>query len=357
MPRMKKRDALLHEFATLDTNRDLEQFEKLNVELRAYLAKHGEDEEISDALMLVEMGIAEHKKRGYHVSRRIVSHRLWQLCGVGRDYSFYELRMLGMILDYARYFSDTIDIAEAALVSLENYKHEERYINVKLAINANAAMRMLRSKYTLNENATYLKERDNAFERYTNEAVCICNMPELKEQLEFYLKVLNLRKHIYYGDYVTIDKTLAQMKKNEAEEAWRMAQDIVSEFNPYMGRPISEKQLNMMMSANMKKIRVIRDVTIEEAAEQLKIAPHVLEASENGGTHLSHHKLYQLACLLNVPPSLLYKDLSRMANSLEALEHAVLVEELVTAAERLDKDKLQDVLRHAHNAKIHYFLD
>jgi len=46
-----------------------------------------------------------------------------------------------------------------------------------------------------------------------------------------------------------------------------------------------------------------------------------------------------------------------MQSSLEALEHAVLVEELVTAAERLDKDKLHDVLRHAHNTRSHYFLD
>lgn len=337
MEGLHDRNAIIEDFFALGGNYDRDAFEAVMLRLQSYVKANGSDSQLDDIAILLDLYKNENERKSLASSCKMAEPLINKITALDK-WSFYDLRVLGVLVGFAKTYKDSHDLVKLALSAMREYEHEEKYLRRKLAIHGNFTTRLLRSRYFEEDENKYLSEDEfeKAFNDHINEGLRICQAKNLPVQELF----LRIKKGVFDKDYDTVDKYLDKLKEH-GKGLHELIQGSVNEYNVLVGNAISTHQFNIMVGRNIRAIRKFRKMSTDDFAHEVGVSPTFINQVERGEKGISCHNLYKIANILDVKYEMLFQsgDISTLLGiEIEAQRH-----ELFAMLAKMEKEDLDAI--------------
>ena len=327
---------LLDKALAIGGNHNKSEIEAVESQLKSYFKDNGDDPQISDALLMLKIADVECTSNDFEECCVVAAPILERLSHV-KDWDFYDIRILSAVIDYTETYEQAIALVADALKCLEQYTDEKLYLNVRLALNMNAMLRMLRAKYFDVDYLNPSKDLEDAFDHYTKEATDL----SVTYDSNINKSVIDIRKGVFYRDIDLVDDGFEALKLAGAEEVYRMLQTAIAEFNYFTELTISKRQFNVIVGANLKKERLAHDMKQEELAKILGVTIPAIGLMERGERSITSRNLGKFAYIFEVPIDTFYQGIG---GTNAAGKHRSKYQKLVALAKSLEDYELDYII-------------
>jgi len=146
---------LIEEAFGINDSVDLNKVQNMRNKLCEYIKNHGEDSQIRNIIIMLDVFIIE-EKYGNYVECYFAAEPVFRELSQTDDWDFCDARVCATLIDYYSADFEKLDFqAEKVLEKLEKFSHEERYPHIKSALHMNMLLRLVQAKYSIN---IYLKD-------------------------------------------------------------------------------------------------------------------------------------------------------------------------------------------------------
>lgn len=297
------KESLIKEFFDIGGNHKINEVEIVRKKMWEYIRTHGRDSQIEDVLTLIKMYKNEHSNNGFEVSRIIVEPLLARFVPVKEEEGFFGIRVLACVVDFAKTYKHTLEIAKQVLNALTRHKHEKEYVFVKISIHISTLNRLLRCKYIdsdLLKCPKALAQLEIDFNYHSNEISNIYTSSGKDNKYWIPYAASRIREGLFKGNYDQVDESLKLVKEINGKDVWRLFQDEVNDYNVYTGNDISQFQFNALVGKNIRKLRNARKMSMEDLADELNLSSAFIGQIERGERGVSSYKLYKIGNVLGV---------------------------------------------------------
>ena len=162
---------LMDEAFAINDNTNLKKIQNVRIKLRNYLKDHGEDYQIRNVIIMLDIFVIENKYEDYGKCYEIAESVFETLSKIDK-WDFYDIRAIVPLIDYCSPDFEQIDYqANIILQKLEDYSHENRYHPIKSAIHMNMLFRLLRIRFLERidmQNKEVVRRLENTFLKHYN---------------------------------------------------------------------------------------------------------------------------------------------------------------------------------------------
>lgn len=145
------------------------------------------------------------------------------------EYSFFEIRLLAGVSNYAESFEDALILTRTALEQLEKFCSEPRYLFVKFALCHNLTERLLRAKYCDRHYTNSSNEIEEYFAEFIDKATMLC-----VELFIYDCQLISvIRKGLFYKDHRLIEGGLKALKDSGNTEILSMMEQQVKKYSQF----------------------------------------------------------------------------------------------------------------------------
>ena len=294
----------LEEFFLPGENLGQPKWKKVRAKLKTYMRSYGETSEMRDVFVLIDMYESERNNNDFASLQKIIAPLLERL-GNAESLSFFDTRLLVQTVGYAQTYKQVQKLAKKALQSLEQYNGEKTHL--KLVVHLNIAVRLLQMHYyDIEDMDSYDDTLSEMFDEHVGKVSAICTQGDFP----LYKAVMLIRKGLFEQDYDVIDENLTILRNSGNKAVWKMMQDEVNKYNAYAGNAISVEQFNRLVGHNLKKLRKLRGISVEDFAKMVGVTPPYIRLIERGMRGMLTHKMYKMANILNVKWEMFFQDTS-----------------------------------------------
>ncbi|MCL2611008.1 MAG: helix-turn-helix domain-containing protein [Defluviitaleaceae bacterium] len=338
---------LLDKFFSINDNNKKSEIKRLQKMLIRFQEQYGFDAQIDNALLVLKISLVENKNSDLSEAIAIVAPIFKRLENIER-WDLNDIAFLAIIIGHAKNYTQTLELVEKALTSLDQYKKSNVYKDLKISIYVNATYRLLKSKYTeidyTNEN-TEFDILDEKLSDYLKTGLELCEESEDHIHNFIHKNILLIRKGLFEKDTELIEKCLKVLKKEE-KEVYRMLREEVNEYNESMGASIGRNQFNIMIGKNIKELRLSRNMTYNELATSLGVSHSNIGGYERGEQGLTALGIYKLADIFNVSTDEIYYG--KKSQPVQTDEKLALRNKIFATTSRLSKEELELINNMAH---------
>lgn len=338
---MDKKNKLIEEFFDIGGNHNLEEAKAIKAKLLNYIKRNGDDPQINDILLVLQMFEVESEYNDFGSSCQIVVPIVERLTDT--DWDLYDIMILAAVVGHTETYGQACVLAEKVLEKLEAYTHEKRYVNIKLAIHMNIMLRLLRVKYFDFENLGSLEELENIFSRHVNAVLPICK----GRKLLAHKAAVMIRKGLFYKDDNLVNEGFKLLSDNGEIEAYKILQHGARQYGFYVDLTISKRQFDSIIGTNVRELRVARKMTTEDLAELLNVTPGSIGQLERGDRGTSGLTIRKLADIFGVSVDVLYYGTKIIP--LESNYQEIQMKTLAAYARNLSEDEMECLICVAKN--------
>jgi len=303
-----EKNILLNELFALN-NSDVGQIELVKIGLRNHLEVHGNDQQIKNALQIVEIWTSESQDNDFDTSCDLADPILQSLLKDESKWDINDIKTLAIVLDYAGTYVKVHELAEKLLNRLEDFRREERYDNIRLAIYTNVTLRLLRGKYFESHDLVPPKQLEEWFDEYIDKGLDLCVI--INAQLE--KAVFHIRKGLFHQDDDLISRGFYRLKELGEEEVFRILKDAANQFSFFEGIKMSKLQSDKIIGGNIRRIRTEAGMTMRELAGMTDLTIPYISSVENGirvPKGFGGFEINKVAVALNVPLEAIFEGLN-----------------------------------------------
>ncbi|MCL2400311.1 MAG: helix-turn-helix domain-containing protein [Defluviitaleaceae bacterium] len=298
---MELKHKLMDEFFLTGGNQGIEKFKDIEAKLRDYLKKNGADDQIRDVLFVIKAAKEDYEFRDFDSCRKIVAPIMERL-SYSEKWDFYDIRILAASIQYMEKYYQIFPLAEEALKQLEDYSHEEAYGNLKVVIRLNILIRLIRVKHFGSDFIESYDDLEADFVKYSQEANKACDEVN---SLVFRWAIL-IYNGIFHKDYNLVDEGLNFFREQGNNSLYKMISDDVNEYKSHIKFDLNKNQFNILFGSNVKKERIINNMSIEEVAGALGITYLAYKEIESGERSTTNFDLFKLTELFKIHADILY---------------------------------------------------
>jgi len=262
---------ILEDTLSLQGNYDIDKIMAIRAEIFKYKKQQQKDGFtinylIEEADLVLRMLLSESMNNSFEDARDIVAP-IFEKLDHTEVWSFYNIRILAMVLSNARNYKKVHKFAEDALEELEHHDKERLYPGVMRSIYINASFHYLRAKHGgINNELTTEDdvELDELFANYTSSAIQLCK----EENRTMSEAVIIIRRGIYYRDHATAEKGFKMLEEAGRAEAYLLMHDEATAYGLYpKDKPIPE----FAKKASAKiKVHIVNELLDEMSDKQLE---------------------------------------------------------------------------------------
>jgi len=157
---------------------------------------------------------------------------IFERLGNKEIWSFFDIRLLARIIDYAGDYKQVDKYAQDALEELEHHDTEDLYPSVMRSLYINATANFMRVKHGgINSvlPSEEVHELDELFARYSNTVLHLCR----DENLIVTEAVVDIRRAIYYKDKDLAEKAFAVLEEAGKGELYVLMHDEATTYGLY----------------------------------------------------------------------------------------------------------------------------
>ncbi|MCL2854856.1 MAG: helix-turn-helix transcriptional regulator [Defluviitaleaceae bacterium] len=293
---------LLDEALSTNFNDDKEVLESVKNRLQDYLKKEGNDVQIENTLCVIQSFLLESERNDFEACRQVTSP-VFERSQNPEKWDFYDLRILGRIVDYAGTYRQTYELSENILEKLENYSHEERYNKVKIAVYMNTMSRMLRAKYLEADNLAACEELEENFSEYFD---AIMEISEKCSEFAPHRAATIIRKGVFHRNESLKNEGFSELKRMGEHGVYRLLEETVSEYAFLQKRNVSKKQLAKTIGVNLRKLRKEHKMTLSGLGKAVELSLPYVGMLERGERSPSAYALGKICNFFGVEVSYFY---------------------------------------------------
>ncbi|MCL2610206.1 MAG: helix-turn-helix domain-containing protein [Defluviitaleaceae bacterium] len=304
----KKYKLLEKYFTSFPTNTgEIEPLEKFRKKLENYL-RNESDDQIRDVLRLVNLYIEEKLYWDFEEAVKIMRPTIIRLLNL-ENWDLYDIRILQTAITYGKTFEECQKLITTALIALEKYNNHPLYFKIKLALHMNILVRLIKAQFLevdpieMPMDSKKLKE---AFDQHVKMALALCKDKELKT----YRIIILIREALFHRNYEEVDKNLNALKETGEKDVYNAMKEAVNYYNTYAGTDISKKQVDTMIGANLRKLRLSLNQKPEDFAEIMNISTSSVLLIERGERTLTSYGIVMLTRTLDINPNDLFTGIA-----------------------------------------------
>ena len=293
---MFTKDDLLDKVFSEGFNEDKIKLKNLKNEIKSFMLDNGSDEDLKEAVLILDVLILENDVIYQEEATRIVTPILRRLGGK-IDWNGLDKSFAYIVIAFSESVEQAISLLDKAL------KLDYVLEGTKIALLFNSSFYFVRAKY---KEKTDLKKLTEKFDKIVALCLELCTASKNPKYNYIYYHVLLIRKNIFHRDDNAVKASLKALKSNK--EIYRIIKEEVEEYQAYMKQGLERNELNEIIGKNLRTYRTNSGISIEEASKYIQTASSNLIAYEKGRRNPSSLHLGLLAKLYGITPDEIYFD-------------------------------------------------
>jgi len=289
----------------ISNNYNLKELEDAKDKVRKYIEENGDDPQLNDTLIVLEIFIDENLnfKHDDHYIKLIkycemAAPTLARL-SVTDEWDYYDLRILCRVVDYAKTYKESIEIAQRALKRLEDFSDKERYYHIKLAFHINILLRLTRAKYSETDGMDSTRSHSRILKLFVEhyqqiERVCSGG------KFPMYLAMAKVR----YGVFINFDtfsqEGLDLFKKIGDHEGYEYWKKEIEEHKKFQNLAMNVGHFSDIVAKNIKEARINYGISSQKASKALGYVSDMVCAMERCQKEIKIVDVFKLAHLYGI---------------------------------------------------------
>jgi len=285
---------------------DIESLEKFQKKLENHL-RNERDDQVRDVLKLVRLQIEEKLFSDFEEAVRIMKPTIERLKNL-ESWDFYDIRISQTAVAYCETFKECQKLSTLAIIALEKYNDHPLYFKIKLALHMNILVRLIKAQFLEidpSEMPADSKKLKEIFDQHVKSALALSQ----SEELIVYRLVVLIREGLFYKNYAEVDKRLEELKDTN-KDLYQSLKESVNYYNTYAGTAISKRQVDTMVGANLRKLRLSVNQKPEDFAEVMDMSPSMVLLIERGERTLSAYALTMITRTFDINPNELFTGIT-----------------------------------------------
>ncbi|MCL1925146.1 MAG: helix-turn-helix transcriptional regulator [Defluviitaleaceae bacterium] len=352
------KDELFNEFFSLGGNhKSLPKVRAFQNKLSKYIEKlEKEDLQLIHLLIMSQIELEALNDRNFdkisETAKPIIEKLTYKSIS---KWNLYDIRLTQYAVGYTFNFEEAEILFSQAFAALNKYLKHELYVKIKLAIHMNILIRLLRAYFfeiDIRSHISRFQKLEKLFIENVSSALAICESSA--EEFKIYETAILIRKHIFEREFEEIDPLLEELKDMN-RDIYKAVKDEVKFYFSSAGSSITKNQFAILVGSNVRQLRELKGISLEEVAYVLDCTVSHLSSLESGDKSFYGYQLFKIAHKLDVSIEEIYKGIKEQDKLM--LEEDQEFEKLKAKSKGLKKEGLlllQDFADNLHKFKIQF---